>query len=58
MQSKKVKAFLKDIIAVYKKHNMAISNEDSYSTFEIEPLDKFYVEWLQEANDNTEKGKK
>jgi len=43
-------AFYKDIIAVYKKHNLSISHEDGHGNFEIEENNQFNMEWLVTAN--------
>ncbi len=46
----KIKAFIEDVIAVCKKHNMSIGHEDGHGGFEIQQYDEFYTEWLQNAS--------
>jgi len=54
-EAARVDAFIEDIIAVYKKHGMAISHEDSEGAFIIEPFDfnehtDLNCEWLRNAH--------
>lgn len=41
--------FLDDIIAVYKKHGLALSHEDTQGAFEIVKLDESNIQWLLAA---------
>lgn len=52
-QSDKVKAFLKDLVAVEARHGLSLSHEDEHGSFEVETFDKCNIEWLLDARDNT-----
>jgi hypothetical protein len=46
----KVKQFIEDIIAVYRKHGLAISHQDCQGAFIIEPnKNDYYERWLRNA---------
>jgi hypothetical protein len=49
-----VDAFISDLVAVCRKHNMSISHEDGHGAFEIESFSKDNIEWLSEAHDATD----
>lgn len=46
-----VDAFVAEIDAVCKKHNMSISHEDSHGNFLIEEYNEFNIGWLEQAPD-------
>jgi hypothetical protein len=46
---KSMKDFLEDIVAVYKKHGLSISHEDSGGAFIVEEYKEYNIEWLYEA---------
>jgi len=49
-----IDAFLKDIKAVYKKHNLSIAHEDFQGAFLIENFScKHNLDWLYHAHDCT-----
>ena len=43
-------AFLKDLQAVCKKHNLSLGHEDGHGAFLIHPYGDVYVEWLNAAD--------
>lgn len=45
----KANAFIADIIAVYKKHHLALGHEDGQGAFTVVPLDERHEQWLLEA---------
>ena len=47
--TKAARAFLDDIIEVYRKHNLSLSHEDCHGAFQIEPYDQLNIDWLCEA---------
>lgn len=47
----KVKAFIDDIVEVYKKHGLCISHEDHHGSFLVQELDDFHIEWLRYAEE-------
>lgn len=47
---KNVSDFLADLNKLYKKHNLAISHEDSHGGFIIVPLDELHVDWITAAS--------
>ena len=44
--SSKVDEFLKELVELYKKHNLSISHEDSHGNFIIESYNQENVNWL------------
>lgn len=44
-------AFLDDVIAVYKKHGLAIGHEDGHGAFIVETFDESNMQWLLAAHD-------
>lgn len=53
----KSKAFLQDIVSVYKKHGLALSHEDGHGAFIVADLDDSLIEWVMYAFDeSTKKG--
>jgi len=46
----KTDAFLKEVIAVCRKHEMSISHEDGEGAFIVGPFDKGNIEWLEAAS--------
>ena len=54
VENAKIDAFLADILEVYKKHGLSIGHEDGHGAFLIQPLEKWNVDWLQAASDDTE----
>ena len=49
-----VEAFLEEIEAVCRKHNMSIGHEDTGGSFIITPLDEDHIEWLSHASWETD----
>lgn len=49
----KIDAFIEDIKKVYEKHGLAIGHEDQHGAFEIVNNAAEYVEWLEDAHDDT-----
>lgn len=47
-----IDAFLADVEAVCRKHNLSIGHEDGHGAFEVEALDEFNIKWLKNAHDN------
>jgi hypothetical protein len=46
----RTKAFVDDIIAVYRKHNMVLSHEDGHGSFLVhDGIADFYIAWLAQA---------
>ena len=43
------KAFIDDILEVYKKHNLSIAHEDCHGAFIIEELDQYNIDWLKHS---------
>lgn len=52
-----IDAFLEEVIAVCKKHNLSLSHEDGHGAFEVEPFDESYSAWLMGAHDASKKEK-
>jgi len=55
VQSKRVKAFLNDLVEVQKKHGLLLSHEDGHGAFEVYDFseeDDDYS-WLLKASDKT-----
>ena len=52
-RSEKVTAFIKEIVAVCKKHKLSISHEDQHGGFEIENYDDCFTGWFTQASDRT-----
>lgn len=50
-------AFLDDIVAVYRKHRLALGHEDRHGNFTVEPLTEESIEWLMSAAHNEEPDK-
>ncbi len=50
-----VDAFLQEIIAVCRRHQMCIEHEDHEGAFRIEPMDENSLDWLAEAHDGVTK---
>lgn len=46
-----IKAFMEEILAVCKKHGIAISHEDGHGSFEFEVYDQYYENWFRQALD-------
>jgi hypothetical protein len=46
-----VDAFVEDIIAVCRKHNLVLSHSSDYPSFVVEPMSEFRLQNLQEASD-------
>lgn len=46
-----VEAFLDDIEAVCRKHNISLSHEDTHGGFRIQAFDEGNIEWLRQASD-------
>ena len=53
IENTKVDEFLNDVVLVCKKHNMAISHEDTHGGFEIVTLENGDIAWLLQASDHT-----
>jgi hypothetical protein len=53
LKNPKIDNFLKEICAVYLKHNLAISHEDKQGEFQIVKLDQKHTDWLLDAKDKT-----
>ena len=47
-----LKAFLDDIEAVCRKHNLSISHEDGHGAFHVEDASDFNIGWLRDAFDH------
>ena len=47
--SPRVDAFLRDLIEVYKKHELSLGHEDAHGAFIIQPLTDGNINWLQNA---------
>ena len=47
--SSKVDEFLKELVELYKKHNLSISHEDSHGNFIIESYDQENIKWLNDC---------
>lgn len=43
------KAFLLDLIEVYKRHGLSLAHEDSHGAFLVERYSEINAEWLLEA---------
>lgn len=54
--SPKVDAFLDDIVAVCRKHNMSLGHEDSHGAFLVEDYSEENVRWLNAADDMRKDG--
>jgi len=50
-----VEAFLTDIFAVCRKHQLSIAHEDGHGAFLIEEFKEYNLEWLDEAALNIRK---
>lgn len=50
-----VDAFMQEIIAVCRRHQMCIRHEDHEGAFMIEPMDESSLDWLAEAHDGVTK---
>ena len=44
------KAFLADVEALMRKHNVSISHEDGHGAFVLEDFDESNLEWLRAAH--------
>lgn len=54
-RSPAVKTFLDELVALCKKHNLALSHEDGHGAFQVYAgMDSFTEEWLLDAADCTE----
>lgn len=53
IESKKIDAFIEEVIAVSKKHGLSISHEDGHGAFEIEKFSEANASWLRHAHDAT-----
>ena len=51
IDSPPIDEFLNEIIAVCEKHGISISHEDGHGSFQIENFDKFFVDWILNAQD-------
>jgi hypothetical protein len=49
-----IDAFLDDVLAVYRKHGMALSPEDPEDAFNVVRLDDYYIQLLLPAGNNLE----
>ena len=49
----KSQAFLADLIAVCRKHNLALGHEDCHGGFEVRQFDERIIDWLGAAADET-----
>ena len=49
-ENEKAEAFLKDIVAVYKKHGLSLGHEDHHGSFEIEDFKEDNVLWVMSAD--------
>jgi len=45
-----VEAFLNELEALYLKHGLALSHEDSHGAFIIQPYEPSLVEWVRDAH--------
>ena len=45
----KVDAFIEEVIALGKKHNLSIAHEDEHGGFIICKYSKLYADWFREA---------
>lgn len=50
-----VDAFLAEIEAVCRKHNLSLGHEDEYGSFVVEEFSEQNVKWLNDASDHREK---
>jgi hypothetical protein len=50
----RTRAFLDDLIAVYRKHGMSLGHEDHQGAFLVEDLAERNVDWLVDAFDKRE----
>jgi hypothetical protein len=50
VENEKATAFLKDIVAVYKKHGLSLVHEDHNGSFEIEDYKEDNVFWVMSAD--------
>lgn len=48
--SKKADAFIKELIELYKKHDIVLSHEDTQGSFILCPLDEQHIRWIQDTN--------
>ncbi len=46
--SSKVDEFLKELVELYKKHNLSISHEDKHGNFIIEEYAEENVKWIED----------
>lgn len=51
--NEKEKAFLDELVEVYRRHGFSLSHQDSHGSFEVEEFDEYNVEWLYQANIET-----
>ncbi len=51
-----VDAFVADIVAVYRKHGLSISQQDGHGAFIIERLSEENIGWLESADVDLRKG--
>ena len=50
---KEVAAFVAEVIAVCRRHGLAISHEDHHGAFEVVPYNDHDVAWLERAINET-----
>lgn len=55
VENKHADAFIQEIIAVYKKHGMALSHEDSQGSFIVCPISDDKIWWLEQASVTSQK---
>lgn len=48
--NEKVSAFMRDLFAVYEKHNMSLGHEDDYGAFLVEENCEANRGWLESAH--------
>lgn len=50
VEDPRIDAFLADLVAVCRKHDLSLSHEDGHGSFLVRPsFDEFYAKWLSEA---------
>lgn len=54
VENEKIDAFLKEVLAVCKKHGFMISHEDGQGGFEVVDFERGDADWLRNATDCTE----
>lgn len=48
-ESRRKEAFIKDLIALYDKHQIAISHEDNNGSFILKPVTQDLKDWMEDA---------